>query len=278
MTIRWMAAVFVALLAGAAADDRTDRVRDVAGRARPTIGSALARQDIARPGLVGDPGTPDAAAPVPHALERQMLFFGARTNGTVVRLDHRDRAVFNYLVSYELETDAVVRYPGGLPRMPVRQIAAVARDGDAGLAGVPKTVRALSADESAIVRFKDKRNTLDLDDAVKQLKAQTVPIEAVVTVPNYRAAAKFIEKTRDLFPGMIYADVPGVLGAALGPQLDTEKLIDVPANMRNLDLGVGNRAQFRPRRTADFAQDLGKPRLMDPSDKTSIIQAPCLKG
>jgi hypothetical protein len=104
-------------------------------------------------------------------------------------------------------------------------------------------VRALSADESAIVRFNDKPNTLDLDDAAKQLKAQTVPIEAVATVPDYRAAAEFIEKTRDLLAGMIYAEVPaGVQGTALGPQLDTEKLI--PANMRNLDLGAGTALNF----------------------------------
>jgi hypothetical protein len=244
MTIRWMAAVFIALLADAAADDRTDRARDLAGRARPIIGSALARQDIARPGLVGDTGIPNAAAPVPHAFERRMLFFGACANGILVRLDPSDRAVFNYLVSYELETNAVVRYPGRLQRMPVRQIAAVARDGDAGFAGVLKAVRALSADESAIVRFNFKRNTLDLDDAVQQLKAQTVPVEAVVAVPNYRAAAKFIEKKRDLFPGMIYTDVPGVLATALGPHLDTEKLIDVPANLRNPDLGAGAALDF----------------------------------
>ena len=208
MIIRWMAAVFVPLLAGAAAN---------------------------------------AAVPVPHTFERRMLFFDASANGTVVRLDPLDRAVFNYLVSYELETNAVVRYPVGLQRMPVRQVAAVARQdpyGDAGFAGVPKAVRALSADESAIVRFNYKRNTLDLDDAVQQLEAQTVPIEAVVTVPNYRAAAKFIEKKRDLFPGMIYSDVPGVLGTALGQHLDTEKLIDVPANLRNLDLGVGTALNF----------------------------------
>ena len=245
MTIRWMAAVFVALLAGAAADDRTDRVRDVAGRVGSMIGSALARQDIAQLGLVGDTGTPDAAVPVPNALGRRMPFFGACADGTLVRLDPFDRAVFNYLVSYELETDAVVRYPMKLQRIPVRQIAAVAqqdRCGDAGFAGVPKAVRALSADESAIVRFSYKPN---LDDAVKQLKAQTVPIEAVVTVPDYRAAAEFIEKTRDRFAGMIYTEVPaGVQGTALGPQLDTEKLIDVPVNLRNLDLGAGTTLNF----------------------------------
>jgi hypothetical protein len=203
MTIRWMAAVFVPLLAGAPADDRT-------------------------------------------ALPRGALFFGAYANGTVVRLDPPCHSIFNYLVSYELETDAVVRYPMKLQRIQVRQIAAVAqqdRCGDAGFAGVPKAVRALSADESAIVRFNDKPNTLDLDDAAKQLKAQTVPIEAVATVPDYRAAAEFIEKTRDLLAGMIYAEVPaGVQGTALGPQLDTEKLI--PANMRNLDLGAGTALNF----------------------------------
>ena len=163
-------------------------------------------------------------------------------------LDPPYRSVFNYLVSYELETHAVVRYPMKLQRIPVRQIAAVAQQdpcGDAGFAGVPKAVRALSADEIAIVRFNDKRNTLDRDDAVKQLKAQAAPIEAVVTVPNHRAAAKFIEKKRDLFAGMIYTDVPaGVQGTALGPQLDTEKLIDVPANMRNPDLGAGTTLNF----------------------------------
>jgi len=203
MTIRWMAAVFVPLLAGAPADDRT-------------------------------------------ALPRGALFFGAYANGTVVRLDPPCHSIFNYLVSYELETDAVVRYPMKLQRIQVRQIAAVAqqdRCGDAGFAGVPKAVRALSADESAIVRFNDKPNTLDFDDAAKQLKAQTVPIEAVATVPDYRAAAEFIEKTRDLLAGMIYAEVPaGVQGTALGPQLDTEKLI--PANMRNLDLGAGTALNF----------------------------------
>jgi hypothetical protein len=72
----------------------------------------------------------------------------------------------------------------------------------------------------------------------------------VVTVPDHRAAAKFIEKTRDLSAGMIYTAVPAdVQGTALGPQLDTEKLItekliNVPANMRNPDLGAGTTLNF----------------------------------
>jgi len=56
-----------------AADDRTDRARDLAGRVGSIIGSALACEDIARPGQIGDTGTPDATVPVPYALERRML-------------------------------------------------------------------------------------------------------------------------------------------------------------------------------------------------------------
>src|ERR1700674_3545312 len=52
MTMRWMTAVLGALLAGAggaAAGDKTDVVRDLAGRVGPIVGSALACRDIARP-------------------------------------------------------------------------------------------------------------------------------------------------------------------------------------------------------------------------------------
>src|SRR5450755_3946043 len=52
MTLRWMTVVFGALVAGAggaAAGDKTDVVRDLAGRVGPIVGSALACRDISRP-------------------------------------------------------------------------------------------------------------------------------------------------------------------------------------------------------------------------------------
>jgi len=144
------------------------------------------------------------------------------------------------------------------------------------------------------------------------LKLQKPPIKAVVMVATYRAAAKFIEKTPDLFPGLIYTNVSFVGSTALadelmllgpryasgvivtqvvpavsgyssivleyknalakyfpgeapdyvslegyvaaniliqglkrtGPQLDTEKLIDVLENTRNFDLGLGANLGF----------------------------------
>ena len=166
---------------------------------------------------------------------------------------------------------------------------------------------AIAAKDSAILRVNYTRNTLDVDDAVNQLRLQKVPIRAVVMVATTRAAAKFIEKTRDLFPGMIYTNmsavgastlaeelmllgprftngvivtqtVPAVAGYSsvvieykdalakyfpgetpnyislegfisanvlidalrrCGQQIDTERLIDILENTRNLDLGLG---------------------------------------
>src|SRR5258708_13248518 len=107
-------------------------------------------------------------------------------------------------------------------RIPVRQIAVFAQQdtyGDSGFAGVAKAVRALGASDAAIVRLNYKRNTVDVDDAINQLKLQKPPIKAVVMVATYRAAAKFIEKTHDLFPGMLYTNVSFVGSTALADEL-----------------------------------------------------------
>jgi ABC-type branched-subunit amino acid transport system substrate-binding protein len=261
-------------------------------------------------GFIGNVGTPTAAVAVPFALERRTLFFGAFTGANILRNDPPDRYVFNYRASYAEETAAVVHYLIKLRRLQPKQIAVFAQQdsyGDAGFAGVAKAFRSLGLNDATILRLNYKRNTVDVDDAVNQLKAQKLQIRAVVMVASYRAAAKFIEKTRDLFPGLIYSNVsfvgstslaeelmllgpryasgiivtqvvpavggyssavleyknalakyfPGespdyvslegyvaanVLIQALkrtGPQLDTEKLIDVLENTRNLDLGLG---------------------------------------
>ena len=266
-------------------------------------------------GLIGNVGTATAAVAVPYALERRMLFFGGFTGANVIRHDPPDRYVFNYRASYAEETDAAVRYFVKMRRIPPRQIAVFAQHdagGDAGFAGVAKSFRSLGFSDSGILRLNYERNTVDVEDAVNQLKAQKVPIKAVVMISAYRPAASFIEKTRDLFPGMLYSNISFVGATALadelmllgpryasgaivtqvvpsvsgyssivleyktaiakyfpgeapdyvslegyvsaniliqalkrcGPQLDTEKLIDVLENTRQLDLGLGAQLGF----------------------------------
>jgi branched-chain amino acid transport system substrate-binding protein len=173
-------------------------------------------------GFIGNVGTPTAAVAVPYALERRMLFFGAFTGANVLRNDPPDRYVFNYRASYAEETDAVVHYLIKLRRLQPRQIAVFAQQdsyGDAGFAGVAKAFRTLGISDNAIVRLNYKRNTVDVDDAVNQLKSQKPAIKAVVMVATYRAAAKFIEKTRDLYPGMIYTNVSFVGSTSLAEEL-----------------------------------------------------------
>src|SRR5450755_2618940 len=266
-------------------------------------------------GIIGNVGTPTAMVAVPYALERKLLFFGAFTGANVMRHDPPDRYVFNYRASYAEETDAAVRYFVKMRRIPPRQIAVFAQHdagGDAGFAGVAKSFRSLGFSDSGILRLNYERNTVDVEDAVNQLKAQKVPIKAVVMISAYRPAARFIEKTRDLFPGMLYSNISFVGATALadelmllgpryasgaivtqvvpsvsgyssivleyktaiakyfpgeapdyvslegyvsaniliqalkrcGPQLDTEKLIDVLENTRQLDLGLGAQLGF----------------------------------
>ena len=261
-------------------------------------------------GYIGNHGTPTAAVALPFALERRALFFGPLTGANVVRHDPPDRYVFNYRPSYAEETDAAVRYLLKIRKLQPRQIAVFTQSdsfGDAGFAGVAKAFRALGISDGTILRLNYARNTMELDDAINQLKQQKGSIRAIVMVATTRQAAKFIEKTRDLFPGMIYTNmssvgassladelmllgprftdsvivtqtVPAVAGYSsvvieykealakyfpgespnyislegfisanvlidalkrCGPQIDTERLVDILENTRNLDLGLG---------------------------------------
>ena len=173
-------------------------------------------------GYIGNVGTPTAQVAIPYALEHRTLFFGAFTGANLLRNDPPDRYVFNYRASYAEETDAVVRYLLRIRRLQPKQIAVFAQQdayGDAGYAGVSRAFRTLGLNDGAILRLGYKRNTLDVDDAVNQLRAQKLAIRAVVMVATYRAAAKFIEKTHDLFPGMIYTNVSFVGSTALADEL-----------------------------------------------------------
>jgi ABC-type branched-subunit amino acid transport system substrate-binding protein len=174
-------------------------------------------------GFIGNVGTPTAVVALPYALERRTLFFGAFTGAGLLRRDPPDRYVFNYRASYAEETDAVVRYLVKMRGLRPEQVAVFAQQdayGDSGFAGVAKAMRALrGGNEGAILRLDYKRNTLDVDDAVARLRAHKIPIKAVVMVGTYRACAKFIEKTRDLYPAMIYSNVSFVGSTALAEEL-----------------------------------------------------------
>ena len=173
-------------------------------------------------GIVGNVGTPTATVALPYALQQRMLFFGAFTGAGLLRRDPPDRYVFNYRASYAEETEATVNWLVKVRRLKPEQIAVFAQQdgyGDSGYAGVVKAIRALNGDPDKILRLNYTRNTVDVDGAVAALHAHKKPIKAVIMVPTYRAAARFIEKTHDLFPGMIYTNVSFVGSTALADEL-----------------------------------------------------------
>jgi ABC-type branched-subunit amino acid transport system substrate-binding protein len=173
-------------------------------------------------GFIGNVGTPTAEVALPYALEHHALFFGPFTGANLLRRDPPDRYVFNYRASYAEETNAVVRYLVRVRHLRPEQIAVFAQHdafGDAGFDGVAKAIRALHGDDDAILRLNYERNTVDVDDAVARLRAHKGTVKAVVMVAVYRPAAHFIEKTRDLYPGMIYTNVSFVGSTALADEL-----------------------------------------------------------
>ena len=173
-------------------------------------------------GFIGNVGTPTAAVALPFALDHRALFFGAFTGASLLRRDPPDRYVFNYRASYAEETNAVVHYLVKVRRIQPKEIVVFAQQdsyGDSGYAGVQKAVRSLPGNNPDIVRLNYKRNTIDVQEAVDWLRADKGQIKAVVMIASYRAAAKFIEKTRDLYPSMIYTNVSFVGSTALADEL-----------------------------------------------------------
>jgi hypothetical protein len=288
VNLHWTILLVSALLAGAAQaapGDKKDVVRDPAGRVGPMVGSALACRDVARPRI-------------------QVIVDKFTAVITQFSASEAERADLTQLLDRNIADGRAAVTSGRIDcRLAERQLAdleqSIAQPPLAAAAAPPSATLAPSFAATANYQ----RNTVDVDDAVNQLKLQKPPIKAAV----YRAAAKFIEKTHDFFPGMIYTNVSGVGGTALadesmllgpryatgaivtqvapavsgyssvvleyknalakyfpgeapdyvslegfvsaniliqtlkraGPELDTEKLIDVLENMRNLDLGLG---------------------------------------
>jgi branched-chain amino acid transport system substrate-binding protein len=173
-------------------------------------------------GFIGNFGSATAAISVPFALEHRALFLGALSGANLLRRDPPDRYVFNYRPSYSEETGAAVRYLVRVRRIQPKEIAVFAQDdafGDAGFDGVAKAMRTLPNTPDYVTRMNYKRNTIDVQDAVAQLQAAHGNIKAIVMVATYRAAAKFIEKTRELYPQMIYTNVSAVGATSLADEL-----------------------------------------------------------
>jgi ABC-type branched-subunit amino acid transport system substrate-binding protein len=173
-------------------------------------------------GFIGNVGTPTAEVSLPLVLDHKLLFFGPFTGAGLLRRDPPDRYVFNYRASYAEETAATMKYLVEVRRIKPEEIAVMAQldgYGDSGWAGVAKMLRKYDRDPDKTLRTGYKRNTTDVQEAVDAILNTRQKIRAVVMVPAYKAAAKFVEKVKAQRPDMIFTSVSFVGSQALSDEL-----------------------------------------------------------
>jgi ABC-type branched-subunit amino acid transport system substrate-binding protein len=173
-------------------------------------------------GIIGNFGTPTAAVAVPFALDHKMLFFGAYSGASLLRRDPPDRYVFNFRASYAEEASAIASYLIRVRRIRPEHIAVLAQNdafGDTVYASLSKTMRALRPDAPPLFRVSYQRNTADIKDAVAQLRARNVSVDAVVLLALSRPAAKFIEQVSGMNRGVQFITGSWIDSAGLAEEL-----------------------------------------------------------
>jgi ABC-type branched-subunit amino acid transport system substrate-binding protein len=150
-------------------------------------------------GVIGNVGTPTARVTVPFAIEHHVLFFAPYSGAGLLRQDPPDRYVFNYRASYADETAAMVRYFVEIKRIDPKKVAVFAQTdsyGDDGFHGVARAMRKYNIREEDILRVGYLRNTVNVDEAVAEILKRGDQVDAVIMVPAYKPAARFIQKVR----------------------------------------------------------------------------------
>jgi ABC-type branched-subunit amino acid transport system substrate-binding protein len=153
--------------------------------------------------LVGNVGSAAIESYMPYLLDRQVMLFGAMSGAGFLRADPPDRWVFNYRASYAEETAAAVRWLVEVKRIRPSEIAFFGQEdgyGDSGWKGYSQILRRYRRDPARALRTGFRRNTVDVDEAVKKVRqaAASGKVRAVVMVATHRPASKFIERLHGL--------------------------------------------------------------------------------
>ncbi len=194
-------------------------------------------------GLVGNFGSATAAVSVPYANEKGVLLWGAYSGAKVLRNDPPDRVVFNFRASYGEETAAIVSYLVEVKRIPPSAIAVFAQEdafGDAGFDGVARMMRRYRRDPAQVLRVGYRRNSTDVEAAIRKLKGHREKLRAVVMVATSRAAARFVERAKDSGLDLLFTNIsPGAndlaeelsqLGASYADGLIMTQVVPLPTS------------------------------------------------
>ena len=169
--------------------------------------------------FVGNIYAGTAVKPLPYALDKKALFFGALTGASLLRHDLPNHHVFNFRASLAEETAAIVKHLVEVRKVRSEQVAVFAQNdafGDDGFRGAAKMLNHYGHKETLRVGY--DRNTLKINDAVTKI-LEHPDLRAVVMVATYKPAAAFIKTVKDAHPQMIYASVAFVDSDALAEGL-----------------------------------------------------------
>jgi branched-chain amino acid transport system substrate-binding protein len=172
-------------------------------------------------GYVGNVGSQAAADMLPWVLDQRLLLFGTLSGARMLRQEPPDRYVFNFRPSYQEETIAAVKYLVEVRRVKPTEIAVFSQEdafGEAGWDGVAKALRKLHVDPAGALKATYKRNTAEVDEAVKAVKARR-GLKAVVMVATYKAAARFIGRLKQGGASLIFTNVSPVGSSELAEEL-----------------------------------------------------------
>lgn len=172
--------------------------------------------------IIGNVGTPTARVAVPIAVENKVPFFGAFTGSEILRHVPPERYVFNYRASYLQEIEAQVRYLVRTRKVPANRIAAFTQDdsfGDSGFQALVRSLRQHGTAAGEIIHVRYERNSLQVEEAARQLIESRDDIDAVMVVGTYRPAARLIETlaSDDFHP--IFSCVSFVVAETLAREL-----------------------------------------------------------
>lgn len=157
--------------------------------------------------LLGNIGTPTAAAIIPKTLDEKMIVFGTFSGAKILRNDPPDRYVFNYRASYAEETEAIIHYFVKVKKIPANDIAVFYQNDGYGLDGLSGVISALghyNVDPQAIPKATYERNSTNIKQGVMKLAPQLDQIKAFIIVGTYATSAEFTKAIQALgFKGEI---------------------------------------------------------------------------
>src|ERR1700732_2007322 len=235
VNLRWTILLVSALLAGAAQaapGDKKEVVRDLAGRVGPMVGSALACRDIARPRI-------------------QVIVDKFAAVVTQFSASEAERADLTQLLDRNIADGRAAVTSGRMDcRLAERQLA----DLEQSIARPPLPAAAppsaAVAPSFAAAAATAPTAPVAVGPPVRGITDREIITQVVPAVSGYSSLVlDYKNSLAKYFPGEAadYVSLDGFISASIlieaikrtGPQLDTEKLIDVLENMRNLDLGLG---------------------------------------